>query len=156
MKSFLSEEQNIFEGMNIRYFGPYDGHNVLELVEVLQGIKEMKGPKLLHIKTVKGKGYGCAEADPLGWHAPGKFDPEAEVKIATPERPDAAPKFQDVFGHTLVDWQNKIRASSGSRQPCSPAAPCTSCSNKCLNAPSMWASLKDTLQLSRLEWQRKA
>lgn len=103
VKSFLSEEQNIFEGMNIRYFGPYDGHNVLELVEILQGIKEMKGPKLLHIKTVKGKGYGCAEADPLGWHAPGKFDPEAEVKIATPERPDAAPKFQDVFGHTLVE-----------------------------------------------------
>ena len=58
VKSFLSEEQNIFEGMNIRYFGPYDGHNVLELVEILQGIKEMKGPKLLHIKTVKGKGYG--------------------------------------------------------------------------------------------------
>ena len=103
VKSFLSEEQNIFEGMNIRYFGPYDGHNVLELVEILQGIKDMKGPKLLHIKTTKGKGYGCAEADPLGWHAPGKFDPEAEVKLATPERPDAAPKFQDVFGHTLVE-----------------------------------------------------
>ena len=89
--------------MNIRYFGPYDGHNVLELVEILQGIKEMKGPKLLHIKTVKGKGYGCAEADPLGWHAPGKFDPQAGVKIATPEAPDAAPKFQDVFGHTLLE-----------------------------------------------------
>ena len=103
VKSFLSEEQNIFEGMNIRYFGPYDGHNVVELVELLRSIKDMTGPKLLHIKTVKGKGYVCAEADPLGWHAPGKFDPEAEVKIATPERPDAAPKFQDVFGHTLVE-----------------------------------------------------
>lgn len=103
VKSFLSEEQNIFEGMNIRYFGPYDGHNVLELVELLRTVKDMTGPKLIHIKTTKGKGLECAEADPLGWHAPGKFDPEAGVKLSTPEPANAAPKFQDVFGHTLVE-----------------------------------------------------
>lgn len=101
LKSLLTKQQNIFEGLNIRYFGPFDGHDIKKIVRVLNDIKNMQGPKILHLRTVKGKGYAPAEADPAGWHAPGKFNP------ATGERkaPAAAcpPKFQDVFGKTLVE-----------------------------------------------------
>ena len=102
-KSFLSDEQNIFEGLNIRYFGPYDGHDVISLVRLLRALRPMTGPRLLHIKTVKGKGYDRAESDPVVWHAPGKFDAAAGVRIVSGETGDAPPKFQDVFGETLVE-----------------------------------------------------
>lgn len=115
VKSVITSQQNIFEGMNIRYFGPSDGHDIVELVHTLQRIKDMKGPKLLHIHTVKGKGYEPAEEKPTTWHAPGKFDKETGERgnklaaNATPhddnaEKPRAGgPKFQDVFGETLVE-----------------------------------------------------
>ena len=102
-KSFLSDEQNIFEGLNIRYFGPYEGHDVISLVRLLRALRPMTGPRLLHIKTVKGKGYDCAESDPVVWHAPGKFDAAAGVRLVSGETGDAPPKFQDVFGETLVE-----------------------------------------------------
>ncbi len=102
IKSLLGGEQNIFEGLNIRYFGPFDGHDIERMIRVLTDIKDMKGPKLLHLRTVKGKGFAPAERDPATWHAPGKFDP------VTGERPAPAPgphplKYQDVFGNTLVE-----------------------------------------------------
>ena len=102
VKSALAGQQNIFEGMNIRYFGPYDGHNVKELVQILRQIKNMKGPKLLHLHTVKGKGYKPAEESATVWHAPGKFDPETgeRLKETTVNQP---PKFQEVFGKTLLE-----------------------------------------------------
>ena len=102
LKSALSHQQNIFEGMNIRYFGPFDGHDVKEVVRLLQQLKKMKGPKLLHLHTTKGKGYEPAEKSATIWHAPGKFDPETgELLIAdTSNKP---PKYQDVFGNTLLE-----------------------------------------------------
>ncbi len=102
VKSALSPQANIFEGMDIRYFGPVDGHNVAELVRVLRQLKDMKGPKLLHIHTIKGKGYEPAEKAATIWHAPGKFDPETgeRQKVDTSNMP---PKYQDVFGETLVE-----------------------------------------------------
>ena len=103
VKSLLANQQNIFEGMNIRYFGPTDGHNVTELVRVLREIKDMKGPKLLHIHTVKGKGYKPAEEEATIWHAPGKFDIESGERIVEEPRQPMPPKFQDVFGHTLLE-----------------------------------------------------
>lgn len=102
VKSFITAQQNIFEGMNIRYFGPYDGHDVIDLVHTLRRIKEMRGPKLLHIHTTKGKGYDKAECDPVVWHAPGKFDREAGNRKVCSDQP-TPPKFQDVFGETLVE-----------------------------------------------------
>ncbi|MCF0198492.1 MAG: 1-deoxy-D-xylulose-5-phosphate synthase [Bacteroidaceae bacterium] len=103
VKSLLFNQHNVFDGMNIRYFGPEDGHDVVGLVKILRLVKEMKGPKLLHIHTVKGKGYEPAEKNPTLFHAPGKFDPETGERIeATPDTP-RPPKFQDVFGHTLLE-----------------------------------------------------
>ena len=99
LKALIYDQQNVFEGMNIRYFGPYDGHNVVELVNILRRIKPMVGPKMLHIHTVKGKGYKEAEKDPTAWHAPGKFD----VETGTREEGKTNVKFQDVFGHTLLE-----------------------------------------------------
>ena len=102
LKSAISQQQNIFEGMNIRYFGPYDGHNVKELVRILRQLKDMKGPKLLHLHTKKGHGYAPAEDYSPVWHAPGKFDPTTgeRQKSDTTGQP---PKFQDVFGETLLE-----------------------------------------------------
>lgn len=102
LKSVLSHQQNIFEGMNIRYFGPFDGHDVKEIVRVLRQLKDMTGPKLLHLHTVKGKGYKPAEESATVWHAPGKFDPKTGERIvdSSDGRP---PKYQDVFGHTLLE-----------------------------------------------------
>ena len=102
LKSALSNQQNIFEGLNIRYFGPVDGHDVQELVRVLRQIKDMKGPKLLHLHTVKGKGYKPAENDATVWHAPGKFNPETGVRVQT-DATDQPPKYQEVFGETLLE-----------------------------------------------------
>lgn len=102
VKSAISEQQNIFEGMNIRYFGPYDGHNVKELVRILRQLKEMKGPKLLHLHTQKGHGYAPAENYKPIWHAPGKFDPDTGELIQG-DTEGMPPKFQDVFGETLLE-----------------------------------------------------
>lgn len=102
IKSALSHQQNIFEGMNIRYFGPFDGHDIGEMVRILNQIKDMKGPKLLHLHTTKGKGYKPAEEAATIWHAPGKFDPETGRRIV-PDTSREPAKFQDVFGHTLLE-----------------------------------------------------
>ena len=101
IKSALSHQQNIFEGMNIRYFGPFDGHNVEELVRILNQLKNMRGPKLLHLHTTKGKGYKPAEESATIWHAPGKFDAETGERICSDDE-TLPPKYQDVFGHTLL------------------------------------------------------
>ncbi|MBR1711900.1 MAG: 1-deoxy-D-xylulose-5-phosphate synthase [Alloprevotella sp.] len=102
VKSLLANQQNIFEGMNIRYFGPTDGHNVVELVDTLRKIKDMKGPKLLHIHTTKGKGLEAAEKAPTIYHAPGKFDADTGERI-TDTQAGQPPKYQDVFGETLLE-----------------------------------------------------
>ena len=102
LKSALSHQQNIFEGMNIRYFGPFDGHDVKEVVRVLRQLKNMKGPKLLHLHTTKGKGYEPAEKSATIWHAPGKFDPETGERLIA-DTSNKPPKYQDVFGNTLLE-----------------------------------------------------
>ncbi len=102
MKAVLSHQQNIFEGMNIRYFGPFDGHDVKNVVRILQRLKDMKGPKLLHLHTIKGKGYEPAEKCATIWHAPGKFDPETGERQVS-DTTNQPPKFQDVFGETLLE-----------------------------------------------------
>lgn len=103
VKSLLANQQNIFEGLNIRYFGPTDGHNVIELVRILREIKDMRGPKLLHIHTHKGNGYKPAMENATIWHAPGKFCIESGERIVeTPPKP-LPPKFQTVFGETLLE-----------------------------------------------------
>ena len=102
IKSALSHQQNIFEGMNIRYFGVFNGNDVKEVVRLLTQLKDMKGPKLLHLHTVKGKGYRPAEEEATVWHAPGKFDVNTGERIAsTPV--DCPPKYQTVFGETLLE-----------------------------------------------------
>ena len=102
LKSLLTNQQNIFDGMNIRYFGPSDGHNVIELVATLRQIKDMKGPKLLHIHTIKGKGFQAAEENPVVFHAPGRYDPETGERIKS-DTQNLPPRYQDVFGHTLLE-----------------------------------------------------
>ena len=101
LKSLISRQQNIFEGLNIRYFGPYDGHDVVRLVRIFSDIKAMDGPRLLHLRTVKGKGYKPAEENPCLWHAPGLFDKTTGTVIKTKD--DGRLKYQDVFGKTLVE-----------------------------------------------------
>ncbi len=100
LKAMLYQQRNIFEGMSVRYFGPIDGHDVIELVRTLNIIKDMTGPKLLHIHTVKGKGYEPAEKDATSWHQPGVFDIETGERIISES---GIPRFQDVFGETLVE-----------------------------------------------------
>lgn len=102
LKSLVARQQNIFEGMNIRYFGPIDGHDVKNIARILRDIKDMKGPKILHLHTTKGKGFEPAEKHATLWHAPGKFDPETGERYL-PDTEGAPPLFQDVFGHTLVE-----------------------------------------------------
>lgn len=102
IKSVLSHQQNIFEGMNIRYFGPFDGHDVKEVVRLLRQLKDMKGPKLLHLHTTKGKGYKPAEDEATIWHAPGRFDAETGERIVS-DSSNKPPKYQDVFGETLLE-----------------------------------------------------
>ena len=106
LKSALAHQQNIFEGMNIRYFGPFDGNDVGELVRILRQLKDMKGSKLLHLHTKKGKGYEPAEKSAVVWHAPGKFDPKTGKRIIH-ESHNEPPKFQDVFGNTLLELARK-------------------------------------------------
>lgn len=107
IKGFVNRSSNLFETLNLRYFGPIDGHNMTKLVDTLNDLKSMPGPKLLHIVTVKGKGYELAEKDQTKWHAPGLFDKitgEIYKKHYTSPQP---PKYQDVFGHTLIELAEK-------------------------------------------------
>ena len=101
LKSALAHQQNIFEGMNIRYFGPFNGNDVSEVVRILEQLKDMRGPKLLHLHTVKGKGYKPAEEHATIWHAPGKFDPDTGERINEGE--PFPLKYQEVFGKTLLE-----------------------------------------------------
>lgn len=102
LKSMLAQQQNIFEGMNIRYFGPVDGHDVKNIARILKDIKDMKGPKLLHVHTTKGKGFQPAEKFATIWHAPGKFDKKTGERILA-DTNGLPPLFQDVFGNTLLE-----------------------------------------------------
>lgn len=102
VKSLLTGQQNIFEGLNIRYFGPFDGHDVVKLVKIFNDVKDMTGPKLIHLHTVKGKGYKPAEADPTTWHSPGRFD-EATGEREKSDNEGKPLKYQYVFGKTLVE-----------------------------------------------------
>ncbi len=102
LKSIITRQQNIFEGLNIRYFGVVDGHDLPSLVRVLSNIKDMTGPKLLHIRTTKGKGYKPAEDSATVWHAPGLFNKETGERISKSKN-GQPPKYQDVFGHTLTE-----------------------------------------------------
>lgn len=106
LKSMAAQQQNIFEGMNIRYFGPVDGHDVKNIARILRDIKDMQGPKILHLHTVKGKGFDLAEKDPGTWHAPGKFDPKTGERF-TVDTSSMPPLYQDVFGETLVELANQ-------------------------------------------------
>ena len=102
LKSLLSHQQNIFEGLNIRYFGPFDGNDVHRVVRVLRDIKDMQGPRILHLRTVKGKGYEPAEKDPATWHAPGRFNADTGERVVD-DNGSQPLKYQDVFGNTLVE-----------------------------------------------------
>jgi 1-deoxy-D-xylulose-5-phosphate synthase len=107
VKGTVLKQSNLFESLNIRYFGPVDGHDINHLVSVLEDMKHIKGPKLLHCVTVKGKGYAPAEKDQVKWHAPGVFDKiTGEIKKKTYDAPQP-PKYQDVFGHTMVELAKK-------------------------------------------------
>jgi 1-deoxy-D-xylulose-5-phosphate synthase len=107
LKGMVSSSANLFEALKLRYFGPIDGHNVAKLVDTLKDLREIPGPKLLHVLTVKGKGYALAEKDQTIWHAPGLFDKVTgeiyKKKYETPQ----APKYQDVFGHTIIELAEK-------------------------------------------------
>lgn len=104
LKSLISKQQNIFEGLNIRYFGPFDGNDVTKVVKVLREIKEMKGPRILHLHTVKGRGYKPAEENPGNWHAPGKFIPATGERIGSA---GSGTPWQKIFGEALLELANK-------------------------------------------------
>jgi len=107
IKSMVSRSSNLFEALNLRYFGPIDGHNLTKLVDTLQDLKNIPGPKILHIVTVKGKGYSLAEKDQTKWHAPGLFDKiTGEIYKKQFDTPQP-PKYQDVFGHTIIELAEK-------------------------------------------------
>ncbi|MDO4497015.1 MAG: 1-deoxy-D-xylulose-5-phosphate synthase [Bacteroidales bacterium] len=112
LKSLFSHRQNIFEGLDIRYFGPVDGHDVVKLVHVLRKIKDLKGPKMLHVCTIKGKGFRPAEDEATIWHAPGKFNPETGERILE-DTTGMPPQYQDVFGETLVELAEKDQRIMG-------------------------------------------
>lgn len=113
IKGFVNKSSNLFEALNLRYFGPIDGHNISKLVDVLQDLKKIPGPKLLHILTVKGKGYALAEKDQTKWHAPGLFDKiTGEIYKKKFDIPQP-PKYQDVFGHTIIELAEKNRKIFG-------------------------------------------
>ena len=113
IKGSLWENANLFESLNFRYFGPVDGHDVNKLAKTIEDLKHIPGPKLLHAVTVKGKGYALAEKDQTKWHAPGLFDKiTGEIKKTTSDKPQA-PKYQDVFGHTLVELAEENAAIMG-------------------------------------------
>ena len=129
LKSTIAQQQNIFEGLNIRYFGPINGHDVLNLVRVLKQLKEMKGPKILHLHTKKGKGFEPAEKNPTAWHAAGGFDPQTgEPKKESHQ--ELPLKYQDVFGETLVELAKQNPRIVG----ITPAMPSGSSMNKLMEA----------------------
>lgn len=103
LKGIVSSSSNLFESFNLRYFGPIDGHNITKLVDTLQDLKDIPGPKLLHIVTTKGKGYALAEQDQTTWHAPGLFDKITGEIFKKPVTTPQPPKYQDVFGHTIIE-----------------------------------------------------
>lgn len=103
IKGFINKSSNLFEALKLRYFGPIDGHNITKLVDTLHDLRNIPGPKLLHVVTVKGKGYALAEKDQTKWHAPGLFDKiTGEIYKKSFEAPQP-PKYQDVFGHTIIE-----------------------------------------------------
>lgn len=107
IKGFINKNSNLFEAMKLRYFGPIDGHNISKLVDTLNDLKRIPGPKILHVLTVKGKGYELAEKDQTKWHAPGLFDKvTGEIYKKTFDKPQP-PKYQDVFGHTIIELAEK-------------------------------------------------
>jgi 1-deoxy-D-xylulose-5-phosphate synthase len=107
IKGFVNKSSNLFEALKLRYFGPIDGHNITKLVDTLKDLKQIPGPKLLHIVTTKGKGYALAEKDQTKWHAPGLFDKvTGEIHKKKFDLPQA-PKYQDVFGHTIIELAEK-------------------------------------------------
>lgn len=112
LKSLISNQQNIFEGLNIRYFGPFDGHDIERIVRVLKDIKNMDGPRILHLRTRKGKGFEPAEKEPAVWHAPGKYNPKTGERQLTVNT-DLPLKYQDVFGKTLVELAEKNKTIVG-------------------------------------------
>jgi 1-deoxy-D-xylulose-5-phosphate synthase len=113
IKGFINKRSNLFESMNMRYFGPIDGHNITKLVDTLKDLRDIPGPKLLHIITTKGKGYALAEKDQTKWHAPGLFDKvTGEIYKKTFDTPQA-PKYQDVFGKTIVELAEKNKKIFG-------------------------------------------
>ena len=107
IKSILLKQSNFFEAMNFRYFGPIDGHDVEHMVGIMQDLKTIPGPKLLHIKTIKGKGFPNAEKDQTVWHAPGLFDPNTGERIIAKKTEPSPPRYQDVFGETLLELAQK-------------------------------------------------
>lgn len=122
LKALLTQQHNLFEGFSIRYFGPIDGHDIGYLIKVLNDIKDMKGPKLLHIKTKKGKGFKPAEESATEWHAPGLFNKETGKRIIV-HKLEEPQLYQDVFGHTLVELAEQDKRIVG----ITPAMP-TGCS----------------------------
>lgn len=130
VKSALLKQSNLFESLNFRYFGPVDGHDVDHLVHVLDDLKDIPGPKILHAITVKGKGYGPAEAgSPTKWHAPGLFDKETGEIVKKVKTEPQPPKYQDVFGHTIIELAKENDKVMG----VTPAMP-TGCSLKYMMA----------------------
>ncbi len=108
LKNLASHQANMFEGLNIRYFGPTDGHDVEYLVSILRDLKRIGGPKMLHVITVKGKGFKAAEEDPTKWHSVGRsFDPETGEPLVKPSATPHPPRFQDVFGETILELARK-------------------------------------------------
>ena len=103
LKGVVSKSSNLFEALQLRYFGPIDGHNITKLVDTLKDLREIPGPKILHILTVKGKGYELAEKDQTKWHAPGLFDKLTGEIIKKKVDAPTPPKYQDVFGHSIVE-----------------------------------------------------
>lgn len=103
LKGMVSKSSNLFEALGLRYFGPIDGHNITKLVDTLKDLKEIQGPKLLHIRTVKGKGFAKAEIDQTKWHAPGLFDKHTGEIVKKKVETIQPPKYQDVFGHTIIE-----------------------------------------------------
>lgn len=125
VKSFLAKQHTIFDGLNIRYFGPIDGHNVEKMIKAINSIKYMSGPKILHVYTKKGKGYAPAEENATQWHAPGKFDIKTGKRIVSPNNGSEPLKFQEVFGHTLLELADRNEKIVG----ITPAMPTGCCMN---------------------------
>ena len=113
LKGMVSKSSNLFEALNLRYFGPIDGHNITKLIDTLNDLKDIPGPKILHIKTVKGKGYDLAEKDQTKWHAPGLFDKVTGEIVKKKFDIPQPPKYQDVFGHTIIELAEKNKLIMG-------------------------------------------